>query len=86
MYNERKKKYDMQYARDKLKHIPLTMQKDKYSEIKHHATASGETVNGFIKIAIDERIERLQAPDAPTARSKSLEPPQSATAQADKPP
>lgn len=38
--------------------IPLDVQKEKYEEIKSHATTQKETVNGFIKGAIDETIER----------------------------
>ena len=56
--NESKTKYDIAYAKSKLKRIPLDVQKEKYEEIKEAATAAGETVNGFIKRAIDERIER----------------------------
>lgn len=55
---EEKAKYDMQYAKSKLKRIPLDVQKEKYEEIKAAADMAGETVNGYIKIAIDERIER----------------------------
>lgn len=55
---EEKAKYDMQYAKSKLKRIPLDVQKEKYEEIKAAADTAGETVNGYIKKAIDERIER----------------------------
>ncbi|MDE6052724.1 MAG: hypothetical protein K2G55_02960 [Lachnospiraceae bacterium] len=56
--NETKKQYDMQYAKDKLKRIPLNVQKEKYEEIKAAAKSVGEPINGYIKKAIDERIER----------------------------
>lgn len=56
--SERKTEYNIKYAKDKLKRIPLDVQKEKYEEIKTAATAAGKTVNGYIKIAIDERIER----------------------------
>lgn len=55
---EEKAKYDMQYAKTKLKRIPLDVQKEKYDEIKAAATAVGESVNGYIKKAVEERIER----------------------------
>ena len=51
--NENKKQYDMQYAKDKLKRIPLNVQKEKYIEIKAAADAVDEPVNGYIKKAID---------------------------------
>ena len=40
-----------------MKRIPLDVQKDKYEEIKAHAERQNESVNGFIKRAIDETIE-----------------------------
>ena len=56
--SERKTEYNIKYAKDKLKRIPLDVQKEKYEEIKTAATAAGKTVNGYIKIAIDDRMER----------------------------
>ena len=46
------------YARKNLKRIPLDVQKEKYEQIKAAAVRNGESVNGYIKKAIDERIER----------------------------
>lgn len=54
----KKAKYDMEYARNKIKRIPLDVQKEKYEEIRMAAVAAGETINGYIKKAIDERMER----------------------------
>ena len=56
--SEQRKEYLYDYQKNKLKRIPLDLQKEKYEEIKTAATAAGETVNGYIKIAIDERMER----------------------------
>lgn len=56
-----KAKYDIEYAKNKLKRIPLDVQKEKYEEIKAAATAAGESVNGYIKKAINERMERDNA-------------------------
>ena len=53
-----KAKYDIEYAKNKLKRIPLDVQKEKYEEIKAAATAAGESVNGYIKKAVDERMKR----------------------------
>ena len=46
------------YARKNLKRIPLDVQKEKYEQIKAAAVRNGESVNGYIKKAIDERFER----------------------------
>lgn len=56
-----KAKYDIEYAKNKLKRIPLDVQKKKYEEIKAAATAAGESVNGYIKKAVDQRMERDNA-------------------------
>lgn len=55
------KRATAKYKEKKLKRIPLDVQKEKYEEIKTAAAASGETVNGYIKKAIDERMQRDNA-------------------------
>lgn len=50
--------YFTQYKKEKYKRIPLEVSKEKYEQIKDHATNNNETVNGFIKRAIDETMER----------------------------
>ena len=52
------KEYLYDYQKSKLKRIPLDVQKEKYEEIKAAADHAGESVNGYIKKAIDERMER----------------------------
>lgn len=56
--SESKTEYNIRYAKEKLKRIPLDVQKEKYEEIKAAADAAGEKVNGYIKKAIDQRMER----------------------------
>ncbi|MBR1473864.1 MAG: hypothetical protein IJ602_06365 [Paludibacteraceae bacterium] len=48
----------MDYAKEKLKRIPLDVQISKYEEIQTAAKTAGETVNGYIKKAVDERMQR----------------------------
>ena len=55
-YNESRKKASIEYAKRSLKRIPLDVQKEKYDEIKA-ADKAGETVNGYIKKAIEQRME-----------------------------
>lgn len=50
--------YLYDYAKKNLKRIPLDVQKEKYDIIKAAADNAGESVNGYIKRAIDERLER----------------------------
>ena len=56
--SENKTAYNMNYAKTKLKRIPLDVQKEKSDEINAAADAAGEPVNGYIKRAIDERMMR----------------------------
>ncbi len=53
-----KNEYMYQYAKAKLKRIPLDVTKDKYEEIKAAAEKQGESLNGYIKKAIERRIEQ----------------------------
>ena len=55
---DKKKQYDIQYAKENLKRIPLDVPKATYEEIKTHAAICKESVNGFIKRAIAETMER----------------------------
>ena len=53
-----RKGYLYEYQKAKLKRIPLDVAKEKYDQIKSAAETTGESVNGYIKKAIDERMER----------------------------
>ena len=55
---DERKEYIYQYAKENLKRIPLDVPKATYEQIKAHASANGESVNGFIKRAITEAMER----------------------------
>ena len=59
--SEQRKDYLYSYQKEKLKRIPLDVPKEKYEEIKTAADSAGETVNGYIKRAIDERMEHDNA-------------------------
>ena len=56
--SDQRKEYLYDYQKSKLKRIPLDVQKEKYEEIKAAADHAGESVNGYIKKAINERMER----------------------------
>ncbi len=57
-YNEKAKAYSIQYAKEKLKRIPLDVTKERYAEIAAAADAAGERVNEYIKKAIDMRMQK----------------------------
>ena len=54
--NEKKKQYDLEYAKKNLKRIPLDVQKEKYEQIKEAAQRVGTGVNTYIKESIDLRM------------------------------
>lgn len=53
---ENKNKYIANYHKQKYKRVPLDITLSKFEEIKQAADSSGESVNGYIKKAIDERL------------------------------
>lgn len=55
-YNEKKKAYNRNYAKERMKRIPLDVLKEKYEEIKAAAEESGQSVNGYIKEAVEMRL------------------------------
>lgn len=55
---ERKKNYDINYAKKNLKRIPLDVQKDYFEYVKEVAQKNDMSLNGFIKEAIAEKIAR----------------------------
>ncbi len=67
--NQKQSRYN--YAKKALKRIPLDVQKEKYEEIKAAADNAGEPVNGYIKKAIDERMERDSRVLSSTAASSA---------------
>lgn len=60
-YNEVTKAASIKYKAAKIKRVPLDMQKTDYETLQAHAQARGESVNGFIKRAITETMERDNA-------------------------
>ena len=56
-YSESQKKATYKYRANKIKRIPLDVQITKYDQIKAAADRVGESVNGYIKGAIDRRLE-----------------------------
>lgn len=59
-YTESQKRSALKYAKENLKRIPLDVQLSKYEEIKSAAESVEESINGFIKKAIDTRIKSLK--------------------------
>lgn len=54
---QKKMQYSMEYAKQKYKRVPLDVTLEKYEEIKRASETAGETVNGYIKKAIDMRMD-----------------------------
>lgn len=58
---DKRKEYLYEYQKAKLKRIPLDVPISDYEKIKQHAEEKSESVNGFIKRAIVETMERDNA-------------------------
>lgn len=54
--SDQRKDYLYKYHKENIKRVPLNVSLEKYEEIKEAATSLGESVNGYIKKAIDDRI------------------------------
>lgn len=52
------KEYITEYRKSHIKRVPLDMQIEDYTRLKEAAEKQGEKVNQYIKIAIQQRIER----------------------------
>lgn len=50
--------YKIKFAKENYKRVPLDLKKEKYEQIKAAAEKSGESVNGYIKTAVDQRMQR----------------------------
>jgi len=57
-WKENKAKYNLEYKRKNMKRVPLDMPNSDYVTLKEYTVTTGETVNGFIKRAIRETMER----------------------------
>ena len=53
----KKTQYDIEYAKTNLKRIPLDVKLADFERIKAAAESAGESVNGYIKKAIELRME-----------------------------
>ena len=56
-YNEKSYQASVKYKAQNIKRIPLDVQKDFYEHLSAAAAAAGESVNGYIKKAIEQRME-----------------------------
>lgn len=55
---ENKVRYNVEYAKNNYKRVPLDLNIDKYEQLKAAAEKSGESVNGYIKTAVEQRMQR----------------------------
>lgn len=55
--SDNRKEYLYKYQKEKLKRVPLDVPIEKYEEIKQASSQVGESVNGYIKKAIEQRLE-----------------------------
>ena len=56
--SEAQKKATIKYAKSHLKRVPLDLKLEDYDNLKSVAEQAGQTMNGYIKQAIAEKMER----------------------------
>lgn len=59
-YSESGNRASIKYKSSHIKRIPLDVQLEMYDRIKEASLKAGESVNGFIKKAIENRIIEMQ--------------------------
>lgn len=55
---ENKRKYNHAYTKEKYKRVSLLVSPGMYDDIKTASAEKGESVNGYIKTAIKNRLEK----------------------------
>lgn len=53
-----KRKYIVEYAREKYKRVPLDLKQDYYNAVKAFLDSNGYKVNTYIKDALSEKLKR----------------------------
>lgn len=56
--SDQRRQYLLDYHKEKIKRVPLDMPKAQYDRIKAAADAAGESVNGYIKKAVERQISQ----------------------------
>lgn len=64
----------VKYKAEKIKRVPLDVQTAFYDEIKAAADRAGESVNGYIKEAIRQRMERDGLPAGDPVQAAGADP------------
>ena len=66
--SDERKAYLKNYKKTNLKRVPLELSNDFYVKVQIHAALKGESINGFIKRAIAEALERETDPGEKSSR------------------
>lgn len=56
-----KTEYNLAYSKKHYKRVPLDLTPEQYAETQAAAQSVSESVNGFIKKSISERIEKIKS-------------------------
>ena len=56
--SDQRRQYLLDYHKEKIKRVPLDMPKAQYDRLKAAADAAGESVNGYIKKAVERQISQ----------------------------
>lgn len=59
--SEERKQYLLKYQKEKVRRVALGLSHAEYDRLKAAADLAGESVSGFIKTAISDRIDKMQS-------------------------
>lgn len=68
---QNKRKYNIKYTKNHYKRVPLDLTPSQYQATKTAADSVNESVNGFIKSSISDRLEKLTGEPLPDHKAGS---------------
>lgn len=70
---DKKTTYDLKYARERLKRVPLDLTLDDYAVVQMAAEAAGESINGYIKKSVAQRMTSDYSSQKGTAWTQEIQ-------------
>lgn len=70
---DKKTTYSLNYAKERLKRVPLDLTHDDYTIVQMAAEAAGESINGYIKQSVAQRMANDYASQSESAWTEEIQ-------------
>lgn len=70
---DKKTTYSLNYAKERLKRVPLDLTHDDYAVVQMAADAAGESINGYIKRSVAQRMANDYASQSESAWAEEIQ-------------